>query len=173
MFSHVTPSAGSTIISLQVSNLGAKWAPSLGRYELKESWRVNRATVLSVVPQLAAEGTSPERVAAYSWRVEAAETVLFERLKIQERDELSPERSRNELAASRHQSGYVPPPAHWKDFGMLYAAGILLFLALTITSYRLGTQQGARTATVSMANGNRTAGIVPGRVASPDLPAVR
>jgi Anti-sigma-K factor rskA/Putative zinc-finger len=121
-----------------------------------------RATVLSVVPQLAADGRSPERVAASSWDVKAAETVLFERLKTQERDELSPERFRNELAASRHLSGYVPPPARWKEFGMLYAAGIFLFLALTIVSYRLGTQHGARTATVSMANGNRTAGIVPG-----------
>jgi hypothetical protein len=120
-----------------------------------------RVTVLSVVPQLAAEGTSPERVAASSWGVKAAETVLFERLKTQERDELSPERSRSELTASRHQSGYVPPPARWKEFGMLYAAGILLFLALTVASYRLGRQQGARTATASMANSNGTSRKLP------------
>jgi hypothetical protein len=121
-----------------------------------------RATVVNVLPQLAAEGMPPERVAASSWEVKTAEAVLFERLKTQEHDKLSPDRFRNKLGASGRQSRRLLPPPRWKEFGMLYAAGILLFLALTVASYRLGIQRGARTATVSMANGKRTAGIVPG-----------
>jgi Anti-sigma-K factor rskA/Putative zinc-finger len=120
-----------------------------------------RATVLSAVPQLGAERMPSERGAASSWEVKAAETVLFARLKTQEHDELSPQRSRNKLTVSGHQSGYVPPPARWKEFAMLYAAGILLFLALTIASYRLGTQHGSRNAAASVASSNGSDRILP------------
>ena len=111
-----------------------------------------RATVVNVLPQLAAEGMPPERVAASSWEVKTAEAVLFERLKTQEHDKLSPDRFRNKLGASGRQSGRVLPPPRWKEFGMLYAVGILMFLALTVASYRLGIQRGARTPVGSSAN---------------------
>jgi hypothetical protein len=112
-----------------------------------------RATVLSIVPQLTTEGMPSERVAASSWEVKAAETVLFEHLKTQERDELSPECARSKLTVSGQQSGYIPP-TRWKEFAMLYAAGILLFLALTTASYRLGTQRGTRNTAPSVTSNN-------------------
>jgi Anti-sigma-K factor rskA, C-terminal/Putative zinc-finger len=120
-----------------------------------------RATVLSIVPQLAAEGMPPEGAAASSWEVKAAETVLFERLKTQERDGLSLRPSRRESAVTGRPTGYVPPPARWKEFGMLYAAGILLFLALAVASYRLGIQRGARTAGEFPTNNNGTSWMLP------------
>jgi hypothetical protein len=64
------------------------------------------------------------------------------------------ERSRNKLTVSGHQSGYVVPPARWREFGMLYAAGILLFLALTTASYRLGAQHGIRNTALSVTSNN-------------------
>src|SRR4030095_1150459 len=87
--------------------------------------------------------------------------VLFERLKTQERDKLSPRPSRRESAVTGRPTGYVPPPARWKEFGMLYAAGILLFLALAVASYRLGVQRGARTAGESPTNNNGTSWMLP------------
>jgi predicted nucleic acid-binding Zn-ribbon protein len=42
--------------------------------------------------------------------------------------------------------GYVPPPPRWGQFGMLYAAGILLFAALAICAYRVGERKGVETA---------------------------
>jgi Putative zinc-finger len=122
----------------------------------KKVFHQYRATVLGVVPQLAAELMPPERVATSAWEVKAAETVLFERLKTQERDELSSQRSRNAPTVAGRTVGYIPPPARWKEFGMLYAAGILLFLAITVASYRLGNQRGARTVAESPANNNDT-----------------
>jgi hypothetical protein len=115
----------------------------------QEVFRQYRATVVSVVPRFAAEAVPSERVTESSWNARDAEATLFERLKIQE-SEFSPQRSRNESAV--HKPRYVPPSSRSKELGMLYAAGILLFLALTIASYRLGTQDGARNAAASMAS---------------------
>jgi hypothetical protein len=110
-----------------------------------------RATVLSVVPQLAAEGIPPEGVAASSREAKAAQTVHFETLRTEKHDQWSPRPSRLESAVTG-PAGYVPPPARWKEFGMLYAAGILLFLALAVASYRHGIERGVRTAGGSPTN---------------------
>jgi len=108
-----------------------------------------RATVLGFVPRLAAEGI--EGVPASSREAKAAQTVHFERLKTEKHDQWSPRPSRRESAVTG-PAGCVPPPARWKEFGMLYAAGILLFLALAVASYRLGIERGVRTAGGSPTN---------------------
>jgi anti-sigma-K factor RskA len=110
-----------------------------------------RATVVSVLPQLAAKEVPPEWPPVSSWDPEEAEAAFFERLN-RGGDDLPPRLCLSESTVAARPAGYIPPPVLWKEFGMLYAAGILLFLALTIASYRLGSQQGARTATASMAN---------------------
>ena len=120
-----------------------------------------QATAATIIPQLASEFAPSVRSTESSWSEAKSEAAFFERLKTQEREELSPRPFRSASAVARRPAGYVPPPARWKEFGMLYAAGILLFLALTIASYRLGTQHGARTAAESMANSNDTARILP------------
>src|SRR2546425_2457194 len=98
-----------------------------------------QATAATIIPQLASEFAPSVRSTESSWSEAKSEAAFFERLKTQEREELSPRPFRSASAVARRPAGYVPPPARWKEFGMLYAAGILLFLALTIASYRLGT----------------------------------
>jgi len=121
-----------------------------------------RATVVSVLPQLAAEEVcSPKWLPVSSWDAEEAEAAFFKRLSAGGSDDLSARPCLSESTVAGRPAGYTPPAALWKEFGMLYAAGILLFLALTIASYRLGTLRGARTATVSMANSNRTSRKLP------------
>jgi len=120
-----------------------------------------RATVVSVLPHLAAEEVPSEWPPVSSWDAEEAESAFFERLKARGGDDLSPRPCLSESTVAGRPAGYIPPPALWKEFGMLYAAGILLFLALTVASYRLGSQLGARTATASTANSNGTSWKLP------------
>ena len=115
-----------------------------------------RATVVSALPQLAAEEAPSEWPPVSYWNAEEAEAAFFERLKARGGDDLPPRPCLSESTVAGRPAGYISRPALWKEFGMLYAAGILLFLALTVASYRLGSQQGARTATASMANSDGT-----------------
>jgi hypothetical protein len=120
-----------------------------------------RATVVSVLPQLAAQESQTEWPSESSWDPENAEAALFERLKTPEHAELSPRQSRGASTVAGRPAGYIPPPARWKEFGMLYAAGILMFLGLAVASYRLGIQRGARTPVVSFAKRIDTAPMLP------------
>src|SRR5579872_1269537 len=115
-----------------------------------------RATVVGVLPQLAAEGVPSEWSPESSGAAEKAEAVFFERLKARGSDEWSPRPCLSESTDAARRIGNVPSPARWAPFGMLYAAGILLFLSLTVASYRLGNQRGARTVAESPANNNDT-----------------
>ena len=120
-----------------------------------------RATAVSVLPQLAVEEGSIEWPQDLSWGAESAESAFLERLKARGGDELARRPSRSRSAGGRRLTEYVPPFG-WKGFGMLYAASILLFLALMVASYRLGIQQRARSVTASIANSAGATRILPG-----------
>jgi anti-sigma-K factor RskA/putative zinc finger protein len=123
----------------------------------EKCFRQYLVTVVSVLPRVAAEEVPSEWPLESSWDSEHAQATLFERLQTQECAELSPRRSAIESASENGPTGYVPPRRRWREFGILYAAGILLFLALTVASYRLGIQRGERTPAGYPANSNGTA----------------
>ena len=119
-----------------------------------------RATAVSVLPRLAVEEGPIEWPPDSSWGAEGAESAFLERLKARGGDELARRPSRSQSAGGRRLTECVPPVG-WKEFGMLYAASILLFLALTVASYRLGIQQRARSATASIASSKDATRILP------------
>jgi hypothetical protein len=109
-----------------------------------------RATAASIIPQLAPELQPSIPPNESSWSEAKSEAAFFERLKAEARRE----QTQNDAPAGPRipghiSGGYVPPPARWKQFGMLYAAGILLFVSLAICAYRIGERRGVETATVT------------------------
>jgi len=108
-----------------------------------------QATAATIIPQLASEFAPSIRSTESSWSEAKSEAALFERLKAEDRREPSQKTPGDGPRIQRHiPGGYVPPPARWKQFGMLYAAGILLFVSLAICAYRIGERRGVETATV-------------------------
>src|SRR5216684_1490914 len=108
------------------------------------------ATAVAVVPQLASELPPPIPSVDSTWIETEAEAALFARLKAEDRcdqpEDTAPTGPKTE---GNRFVGFVPPPPRWKHFGMLYAAGILLFVSLAICAYRIGERRGSESAAVS------------------------
>jgi hypothetical protein len=114
----------------------------------RAAFRQYRDTVITAVPSLASELPLPSSSTDSSWSEDAAETALFRRIKAEESAGSSVDVA--PLNKDGQQKvGYVPPPPRWGQFGMLYAAGILLFAALAICAYRIGERKGVETATTN------------------------
>jgi len=105
-------------------------------------------TTVSVIPQLASDLSLSTISADSSWSEDRVEAALLSRLRTEERtDSLQPS-----VAVNGEGNGvahFVPPPARWGQFGMLYAAGILLFVTLAVCAYRIGERRGVETASVN------------------------
>jgi hypothetical protein len=104
-------------------------------------------TATTILPQLASELPLPMESVESSWSEPRAESAFFERLKAEDRraqfeSPLSP----NKNGERGSTVGFVPSPSRWGQFGMLYAAGILLFASLAICAYRIGEKKGNETA---------------------------
>jgi len=114
----------------------------------RAAFREYQETTVSVIPQLASEMPLPTTSADSSWSDGRAEAALLSRLKAEERtDSRQPS-----VAVNGKRNGvahFVPPPARWGQFGMLYAAGILLFVTLAVCAYRIGERRGVETASVN------------------------
>jgi anti-sigma factor RsiW len=109
-------------------------------------------TAAVVLSRLGTELPHPIRSTESSWSESRAEAAFFERLKAEDHREQSRDLAPTVPSVPRHRSaGYVAPPARWKPFGMLYAAGILLFVSLAICAYRIGERRGVETATAGSA----------------------
>ena len=114
----------------------------------RAAFRQYQATVITAVPSLASELPLPSSPTDSSWSEDAAEAALFRRIKAED----SAGSSVDVVPWNKDDKvkvGYVPPPPRWGQFGMLYAAGILLFAALAICAYRIGERKGVETATTN------------------------
>ena len=105
-------------------------------------------TTVSVIPQLASELPLPTTLVDSSWSVDRAEAVLLSRLKTEERTD-SRQTSLRANGEGNEVAGFVPCPSRWGQFGMLYAAGVLLFVTLAVCAYRIGERRGVETASVN------------------------
>ena len=86
----------------------------------------------------------PERIGHdRSWSQERAEKALFVRLAREEKR--PPDRTGNRNTSSDFPHRILPTPneSTWRHVWMLYAAGILLFVALSFFAYRIGIRRGA------------------------------
>jgi Putative zinc-finger len=114
----------------------------------RAAFRQYQDTVITAVPSLASELPLPSSSTDSSWSEDTAEAALFRRIAAEDSagpsaDVVPPYKS------GTQEVGYVPAPARWGQFGMLYAAGILLFAALAISAYRIGERKGVETATTN------------------------
>jgi hypothetical protein len=102
-----------------------------------------QATALAVIPQFATVQPLPTPPSESSWSEVKAEQRFFERLKSEDRREQFGESATSTPRMPEYPpTGYVPSPSRWGQFGMLYAALILLFVSLAISAYRSGEKHG-------------------------------
>jgi hypothetical protein len=112
----------------------------------REALRQYESIVGNVIPAIAAS-EEPERVQAdNAWsnkQREQAEKALFERLASEEKH--PPEKTGKRNGSSVFPQRILPfsSESAWRNVWMLYAAGILLFCALSFFAYRVGMHRAA------------------------------
>jgi len=111
----------------------------------REAFKQYQETAAAVVPRFASEMPLPTDIGDASWSEEKAEAALLKRIEAEDQLRRGPDQA----SIGKHASGYVPPSPRWGQFGMLYAAGILLFVSLAVCAYRIGEKRGIETASGS------------------------
>lgn len=113
----------------------------------REALRQYESIASDVIPAIAASEAPKNLPASDGWSEEKAEKALFDRLA---REEKGPERQRSDPTDPRSSSSYVPhrilpfsSESTWRNVWMLYAAGILLCVAVGFFAYRVGMHRAA------------------------------
>ena len=111
------------------------------RIALQEFEAVVSKTVPALAPEAEPEKTNP------SWSPEQAEKRLFQRLKEEEKHGTG----RRKIQSGRSskdpgRAAFVAHQAAWRNILTLYAAGVLLFIALGVCAYQVGIRKGLGTA---------------------------
>jgi hypothetical protein len=111
----------------------------------REALQQYEAIIRHAVPAMAAEETPQNMEAGARWSEKQAESALFERI------------ARDEGGGGIESNGPIPPQretssrrrvlapesaAAWRSVWALYAAGILLFVALGVCAYQVGIRRG-------------------------------
>ncbi len=110
------------------------------------------AIIRHAIPAMGAEETSEHLETGGSWSEKQAESALFEHIA---RDEGGGgiERTRpippHRETSSRHRVLAPESAAVWRSVWALYAAGILLFIALGFCAYEVGIRRGTEVANVT------------------------
>ncbi len=117
----------------------------------REAQQQYEAIIRHAIPAIAAEETPENLEAGPRWSEKRAESTLFERIA---REEGNPGVERNGPIQIRRQnsSRRVLAPASaaaWRSVWALYAAGILLFIALGFCAYQVGIRRGTNVANVT------------------------
>jgi len=113
----------------------------------REAMKQYEAVVVKTIPALAPALESSE--SDPEWSQEQAEAAFFQRLTLEE--ESGTDRGRAKHTSSK-DIGRVPfsaGQATWRSLWTLYAAGILLFIALGVSIYQVGVQRSAKTTAVT------------------------
>lgn len=117
----------------------------------REALRQYESIVSDVIPSIAA-GEEPEHVqSAEAWSPEQqdqAEKALFDRLAKEEKHPGGETGNINGASSFPHRILPFATESTWQHVWMLYAAGILLFCALSFFAYRVGMRRGADIAKV-------------------------
>ena len=118
----------------------------------REALQQYEAIIRHAVPAIAAEETPQNMEAGSRWSEKQAESALFERI------------ARDEGGGGIERNGPIPPhretsshrrvlapesAAAWRSVWALYAAGILLFVALGVCAYQVGIRRGTNAANVA------------------------
>jgi len=111
----------------------------------REAMKQYEAVVAKTFLALAPEPESSESDLA--WSQEQAEAVFFERLTLEEKS--GTDRGGTERNTSTDLVPFSVTQATWRNLWMLYAAGILLFIALGFSAYQVGVYRSAKTTAVT------------------------
>ena len=112
----------------------------------REALRQYESIVSHVIPAIAAS-ESPENAPTTTgdWSQEKAEKALFERLAREEEDRADRTERRNGSSYFPHRILPFSSESTWRNVWMLYAAGILLFVAIGFFAYRVGVRRATET----------------------------
>ena len=122
----------------------------------RETIKQYEAVVRTTIPALASGLEDLE--SDLSWSQEQAEAAFFQRLILDQ--ELGTDRGGINGDTASVNLGRVPlspSRATWRNVWTLYAAGVLLFIALSVSAYRIGTGRGPVAVTPSTSQQNRAA----------------
>jgi hypothetical protein len=112
----------------------------------REALRQYESIVSNVVPAIAAsEAHQDIPTSPGDWSQEKAEKALFERLAREEKDRSDPTDRRNGSSYFPHRILPFSSESAWRNVWMLYAAGILLFVAIGFFAYRVGVRRATET----------------------------
>jgi hypothetical protein len=114
----------------------------------REAMKQYEAVVSKTIPALAPDPKNLE--SDPSWSQEQAETAFFQRLALEE--QLGTDRGGGDGDSASKTVGRVPlsaSQATWRNVWTLYAAGVLLFIALGVSAYRVGIHRGTESASVA------------------------
>ena len=117
----------------------------------REAIKQYEAVVGHAIPTIAAEEVPDEVEPGPSWSQERAEAALFERIAQEENPGTA--EVRGTKLDSPNAARRVPPfagEATWRHVWTLYAAGILLAIALGVCVYQIGMRRGTDTAKVAL-----------------------
>jgi len=117
----------------------------------REAIQQYEAIVRHAIPAMAEDETPENLEVGPGWSEKRAESALFERIA---REEGRPGIERNGPIQIRHQNSarrVLSPTsaAAWRSVWVLYAAGILLFIALGFCAYQVGIRRGTNSAKVT------------------------
>jgi len=114
----------------------------------REAMKQYEAVISETIPALAPD---PENLESDpSWSQERAERAFFQRLTLEE--QLGTDRGGTDGDSALKLVGKVPisaSQATWRNVWTLYAAGILLIVALAVSAYRVGIHRGTESASVA------------------------
>ena len=111
----------------------------------REALRQYESIVSDVIPTIAAGEESEHVQSAEAWSPEQqgqAEKAFFDRLAKGEKHPPGETGNRNEASSFPHRILPFATESSWRHVWMLYAAGVLLFCALSFFAYRVGMGRG-------------------------------
>lgn len=105
----------------------------------REALRQYESIANDLIPAVAARETAQNVPSTTGdWSQEKAEKALFDRLAREERDRVDRSDGRNDSSPFPHRMLPFSSESTWRNVWMLYAAGILLFVAVGFFTYRVG-----------------------------------
>ena len=127
----------------------------------REALRQYQSVIDRALPAIAATEEPDEVERDHSWSQDRAERALFDRIAREPKS--PPKRTGNRNTSSDFTDRIVPTPSEstWRHVWMLYAAGVLLFVALSFFAYRIGIRRGTDTAKAVLPPPNTPAPVQP------------
>ena len=104
------------------------------------------ATIGHAIPAIAARETPENSDPGPGWSEEQAEKAFFRRLEQEQKREPGQFKNSDGISPGPDQLPPFSNPSTWRHVWMLYAAGILLFITLSLSAYWVGLHRGTSNA---------------------------